>query len=718
MNFLAPLFLSGAAAVALPLIFHLIRRTTKEKTIFSSLMFLQPVPPRMTQRSRLEELLLLLLRCLALVLLALGFSRPFLANQALSDPASQAPKQTVVLLDASASMRRGDLWKSAVARVTAFVRAAQPGDEIALLTFDRRTTPQVSFEEWRGAPADTRAALIANRLAALQPGWAATHLDAALMQAAETLVETEKHPTLSARRILLVTDLQEGSRLEQLQAYEWPKEIQLQVEVVKTKAASNAGLQWVTDPTEGPSPTNLAVRIRVSNATDSTVDRFTLQWAGRPATGQSAAPALGTAQEVQVPAGAHRIVNLKVPADSMAASLADRIILRGDDEPFDNTIYVVPPTNTTVQALYFGADTKEDPREPLFFLRRGLAGAGSLRVDLQVPEAGQPLTAERAKAAGLYFITGPLDPAVAAQLRTEVQAGKTAFVALHDPAAATAIAALLALDRLTAEEAKPRNFALLGDLDFQHPLLAPFADPRFSDFTKIHVWRYRRLDAAAIPQARVVARFDSGDVAMLDIPAGRGRVLVWTTGWQPDDSQWSRSTKFVPFLYSVLELAGVGAGRTPSTLRVGDSLTLPDPGPAGGKVRLPNQTEMPLAAGATNFSATLEPGTYEYRPGNAPERAIQFAVNLDGAESRTPPMPIETLEGLGAPVQTGGSKPELTTERRRELSALETEGRQKFWRWLILATIVVLLLESAVAAWKTRQLAFNLAPAPTPTHNP
>ena len=60
MSFLAPLFLLGAAAIALPILFHLARRTTREHLLFSSLMFLQPTPPRVTRRSRLEHLLLLL----------------------------------------------------------------------------------------------------------------------------------------------------------------------------------------------------------------------------------------------------------------------------------------------------------------------------------------------------------------------------------------------------------------------------------------------------------------------------------------------------------------------------------------------------------------------------------------------------------------------------------------------------------------------------------
>src|SRR6266581_2384211 len=98
MSFLAPLFLLGALAVALPVVFHLIRRTTRERTPFSSLMFLSPSPPRLTRRSRLEHILLLLLRCAIICLLALGFARPFL-KKALPPAPPSAARRLLLLVD-------------------------------------------------------------------------------------------------------------------------------------------------------------------------------------------------------------------------------------------------------------------------------------------------------------------------------------------------------------------------------------------------------------------------------------------------------------------------------------------------------------------------------------------------------------------------------------------------------------------------------------------
>src|SRR3954462_3221722 len=105
MSFLAPLFLVGLVAVAAPIIFHLIRRTVKERVRFSTLMFLKESPPRLTKRSHLENIILLLLRCAVVCLLAASFPRPYFQRAAAEPPKAASGKRMVILLDTSASMR-------------------------------------------------------------------------------------------------------------------------------------------------------------------------------------------------------------------------------------------------------------------------------------------------------------------------------------------------------------------------------------------------------------------------------------------------------------------------------------------------------------------------------------------------------------------------------------------------------------------------------------
>src|SRR5262245_6352775 len=176
MSFLAPIFLLGALTVAFPVIFHLIRRTTRERTAFSSLMFLEPSPPRLTRRSRLEHILLLILRCAVLCLLAMGFARPFIKKLIDSPISSIGARQIVVLVDISASMRRANLWNEARSRVQSFLEKTSPADQVALIAFDRHTHPLLSFEQWNAAPAGERTALANGKIAELSPGWSATDL--------------------------------------------------------------------------------------------------------------------------------------------------------------------------------------------------------------------------------------------------------------------------------------------------------------------------------------------------------------------------------------------------------------------------------------------------------------------------------------------------------------------------------------------------------------
>jgi hypothetical protein len=576
MSFLAPLFLLGAAAVALPILFHLIRRTTRTQTIFSSLMFLQPSPPRVTRRSRLENIFLLLLRCLVICLLATGFARPFI-QRALNVPASTgAPKRILVLVDTSASMRRGNLWEQARAKVVEVLRNASPADQVTLYTFDRQLHRQAD-------------------LAAVTPGWAGTHLGNALISAAEAFEDFA-----GPRQIVLISDLQEGSRLDSLQGFEWPKNTEVIVMPVKGSRTTNAGLQLLTDSED--------LRVRVTNAADSQRERFRLG-----------------STEVYVPPGQSRV---------FPAPAVEKLVLSGDDEDFDNTVYVVPTEPSRVNVLCLGRATEKGP---LYFLQRAFQPTRRQVVQL---------VTETTNDVSLIVVTDPV-PA----RRQLIVEGRTALLMLST---ADTLAGWLETAPPAVEEVGG-GYAMLTDIDFRHPIFAPFADPRYSDFTKIHFWKHRRLQ---LPGARVLARFDDGDPALLEMPVGKGRLLVLTSGWHPADSQLALSSKFVPLLYSILDYSGAPAA-PPSQIFVGDRPGADQPG--------------------------IQPG--------------RFAVNLDPLESKTAPLPVEELERLGVPLKTSAATPR---DQRRQLLNAELENQQQLWRWLIVAALVVLIAETLMAAWLTR----------------
>jgi hypothetical protein len=104
MAFLAPLFLLGLAALAVPVLVHLIQRERKTPIEFPSLMFVRRIPYQSVQRRRITNWPLFLLRCAAVVLIVLAFSRPFLSQTPVQAAlATSGARDVVILLDRSAS---------------------------------------------------------------------------------------------------------------------------------------------------------------------------------------------------------------------------------------------------------------------------------------------------------------------------------------------------------------------------------------------------------------------------------------------------------------------------------------------------------------------------------------------------------------------------------------------------------------------------------------
>jgi len=112
MGFLVPAFLAGFAALGIPLLMHLRDRNEETPTRFPSLMFLVRLPIRTSDRRKVTDWPLLLLRALAVAILVLAFSRPFLGSAAMQ-AADRRARMVVLLLDRSMSMGYSGTWAAA-----------------------------------------------------------------------------------------------------------------------------------------------------------------------------------------------------------------------------------------------------------------------------------------------------------------------------------------------------------------------------------------------------------------------------------------------------------------------------------------------------------------------------------------------------------------------------------------------------------------------------
>jgi len=711
VSLLAPLYVLGALAVALPVLFHLIRRQVKDRTPISSVMFLPTSQPRLTRRSRLENLPLLLLRALALILLALAFSRPFLRSTSMAE-ADAVNRRVVVLVDTSASMRRGDLWDQALTQLANVTENLRPGDSIAVVSFDAEPRLRIGFEAANELPPGSLRDLGQRLFAGEQPSWYATDLAAALRFAAELATAQDSGSTAESTaalaaadeelvapaakvesQLVLISDLQSGASLDSLQGFAWPQQVPVEIRRVVPKRRSNA---WITLPNEqtdsaaaGEAEAANAARtfrLRITNAADSLHSQFRLNWL--TPTGTS------IPETIQVPPGQSRIVYVAQPPEGALA-----IALTGDDHDFDNLRYYAqdPPIE---QTLLFVGDDSDEPRESLlYYLQRISLSTPTREVAVQRHTAEEGLLAELdQERIGLVVAAGKLDAAAAEPLRRFVRGGGR-LVYVLPPAgdnglAESSLRLLSGDEELQVGEASVSDYAMLSRIDFTDPLFLPLSDPKFNDFSKIRFWAHRTVEAAP-QQWKTLASFDNGWPAILERKAGEGQIWVFTAGWQPVESQLALSTKFIPLMFGLFDSARADVAAT--------KLRLGDPVPAAAGTAL--QSMVRLAETTSEHEQVIEteqierPGVYQLRGG---ERVTSSAVNLAESESRTEPLGDDELERMGVILGTAVSD-EVAAQTQRQLRDVELESQQRLWQWLLIGVLGLLALETWLGGWLGRR---------------
>ncbi len=108
MQFLAPAVLAGLAALSLPVIIHLLNKLRIREVRWAAMRFLLTAAQKNQRRVKMQDLLLLILRCLVLALLVFAFARPTFEKIAKSTLVAGDPLTVMVLLDQSASMGASD----------------------------------------------------------------------------------------------------------------------------------------------------------------------------------------------------------------------------------------------------------------------------------------------------------------------------------------------------------------------------------------------------------------------------------------------------------------------------------------------------------------------------------------------------------------------------------------------------------------------------------
>jgi hypothetical protein len=501
MSFLYPVFLTGAVAVAIPIVLHLLRRDIARDVPFTAVRLLRQSPLPTSERRRLRDLLLLAARVLALLLLAAAFARPYLIG-------SSAARSGVLIvaLDRSFSMDAPGRFADALKRARAAVDQARPGERVAVIAFDDRADVVAD----PGTAAAARAAL-----GRVQPTYRGTRY-AALLDKTSELAEG------SGGRLIVITDLQQSG---------WDD---------RSHPAPGPGLH-VDIVDVGPPAANLAI---AGLRTEAERVVATIRNTGaQPRTGQLRLEAEGKqVATAEYSAGAHSSIDVSTPirpgaGTAVAASLDDP-----DGLAADNRRFVIAGAGHD-DVLIIGSNRGGSG----FYVSRALAAASGRTADERVRAAHDAAALAGGDLSGYTAVvllsTRGLGRPARDAIRAFVRSGGGILIAASSDIEPAVLGSMFDLKAQLATLDENNHAGLLSVTDLRHPIFFPFG-ALSANLGQARFERAWRLDSEGWD---VAARFGDGTPALLERSEGRGRLVLFASDFDRRWNDFPVQPSFVPF---------------------------------------------------------------------------------------------------------------------------------------------------------------------------
>ena len=682
MGLLAPLFLLGMVAIAIPVIIHMIQRERKEVIQFPSLMFVRKIPFHSFRRQRIRHWFLLLLRCAALILLMVAFARPFFRASALAAVTSGA-REVVVLLDRSYSMGYGNRWDRAKEAAIDAVNGLAAEDRATVIFFDSGAQA--------GPRSSTDRASLAGLIDDAELSAGTTRYGPAL-KLAEGIFEDSDLPFLEA---VLISDFQRAG-VESATGVRFPQGTVLTPIAVgdaddEIENVSVAGVLFQREYFSGRE--RVVVAARLANRGGDPVEDLdvTLEMEGRPVeTVATSLPPNGSATVDFAP--------VTLGESAMTGAVRTEADALRTDDVFN---FVVSP-GQVVRVLVIGS--QRGSGDANLYLARALAIGSSPAFDVTTTTA--PAFAAGDLSGRQVVILNDAPPptggAGAALANFVAQGGGLLVVSGERGAWPPNGPDLLpgAMGRPTDRDGRGGS---LGFVDYSHPVFELFSAPRSGDVTTARFFRYREFELE--PSAAVLARFDDGGPALAEQRVGAGKVLFWASTLDNFWNDLALKPVYLPFVHRLTEYL---ADYTPPTpwFSTGQVLNLAEQRVALGDGGLaaaefvaisPSNRRIAVSEGErAGFLSLDEQGLYEVRDATSAEtEPLMVAVNVDLAESDLTAVDPEELASA-VTGRVGGDR-ETAAGPVREISGEDLERRQTIWWYLLVAAFLLFVSETVVS---------------------
>lgn len=570
-SFLQAAFLTGLAALAVPILIHLFFRLKTKRVELGTLRFLRAVLEENARRRKVMRWILLALRLAAVTLLALLFARPYLTSAATGDDG----ELIVVLIDQSATMQlkgeRARLIDQAVVEAQTLLAGAGPGTRIEVAFFDHRVRPL------QGSPDSEPARSALPQLVAPERLWGATNYGAAFAWARDVLLKSPAGP----KQLHLFTDLQR-SGLNWSEVDPMPPGTIAYLHDLGRTIVNNLAVTEVRSPRTWIRPGE-AVELQAAiqhGGSFAQQEASVVVEVGRAPPRDPASPdatsADGTSagfdnlqgrlslrEQVQLDPGATVQVSFLLPELEAGLWQGRVFIEHEDDLPFDDTRYFAIAAAPPYRVLLVCGPPSENPLlAETFFLESALRlappgetyAASPFTVDTVTLATGGRVPAFDPYDAVILANVPTLPSVELERLSSFVRAGGGLLVFTGDRVTAATHEAFRQAGLDVGKIGEPRKAPdlpwRLSRWDERHPVLRPMSDPQHGDLRR---WKFSTVTPITpTSDAKVLAEFDSETPAILERAVGTGRVLWVATSCGRQWGDWSLSRMYLPVLHQLL----------------------------------------------------------------------------------------------------------------------------------------------------------------------
>lgn len=658
-------FLGAFAALAIPIIIHLVFGRRARRVDLGTLRFLKIVLRENVRRRRLKRWLLLALRMTCLALLAFLFARPYLVARHLGG----GDRLVVILLDQSASMGlktpRGRLLELAIRRARR--AASQWGDEaqVEIALFDHDVHPIVGSRD-SGGQSSGSLAMLDNLAAGLRDSditYSATDYEAALAWARDVCVQSGR----ARKELYLFTDLQR-SGFTHRNVQPMPADVHIHLMDLGQAFAENTAVTRVKSSKLMVQPGEpVTVSATLLNAGQFALDGvpIVLRLDG---TGQRQE----MRSTVDLDPGATATVEFQLQDLTEGVWRGYTEVQVDDDLQFDNQRHVALAVAGPLQVILVDGDPGESPlTAETYFLEASLrlAPPGERFVDSpfepQRVALGEDSRLPDLGAVSLVVLAnvGKVPAVDARRLGEFVRQGGGLLVFSGDNLRNEDCRALedegLSAGEIVGTATAASLPWRLDGWDADHPIFRPFNDPQYGDLRRLAFRAHTKVRPH--DYARVLAWFRGGAPAILERELGRGKVLWCVCACDRDWSDWPRSRLYVPMIHQMLGyLAGLAEGGPVRNVLLDEA----------------NRTD-PI------------PGVFD-------RGGFHEVINVDPRESE---LDRCTREEFAAQLKLKLQDPGLAPPGRDVASvAITAESRpNEIWHWVMLPLIVLLLCEQFLA---------------------